>query len=46
MSTPDRTEHTGADQPVEVQEALEVPDDGVEAPSEPSDQPALPDFNT
>ncbi|MCW2511683.1 MAG: hypothetical protein JWR11_725 [Mycobacterium sp.] len=45
MSTPD-AEKTGGDHPVEVQEAIAVPKENIEAPEEPSDQPPLPDFNT
>jgi hypothetical protein len=46
MSTPDHVEDTGNDHPVEVQDALEIPEENIESPSEPSDQPPLPDFNT
>ena len=34
------------DQPVEVQEVLDVPDEGGNAPAAPSEQPPLPDFNS
>ena len=46
MTTPDHGDSTADEHPVEVQEALDVPDDEVEPAAEPSDQPPLPDFNT
>ena len=47
MTTPDHAQDNGDDHPVEVQEALDVPDDVVRTPpAEPTDQPSLPDFNT
>ena len=46
MSAPSHADDAGDDQPVEVQDVLNVPDDDVDAPSEPSDQPAFPDFNS
>jgi hypothetical protein len=45
MPTPDHADSTSDDQPVKVEEALDASEPDVEPPSDPSDQPALPDFN-
>ncbi|WP_161600480.1 hypothetical protein [Mycolicibacterium hodleri] len=46
MSTRDDADTTGDDQPVKVQDVLDVPDENTEAPTKPADQPAFPDFNS
>lgn len=48
MSSPDQPDDSGDDQrqPVEAKEALDLPEQNIEAPSAPADQPPLPDFNS
>lgn len=46
MPNPDNADNTSDDQPVKVEEALDAPQSDVEPPSDPSEQPALPDFNS
>lgn len=45
MSSPGKSDDDQP-QPVEAQDALDLPEENIEAPSEPSDQPPLPDFNS
>jgi hypothetical protein len=46
MSTRDDADTASDEQPVKVQDVLDVSDVNGEAPTEPSDQPAFPDFNS
>jgi hypothetical protein len=46
MPTPDNAEGTSDDQPVKVEDALDAPESDVEPPTDPSEQPVLPDFNS
>lgn len=46
MSAQDHAEQTAKDHPVQAQEVLDLPDEGIEEPTDPSDQPPLPDFNS
>ena len=46
MSTKDDADNTGEEQPVTVQDVLDVSAENPQAPSGPSDQPAFPDFNS
>jgi len=48
MSTPDDTDKTSDEQPVTIEDALDLTDEEQtpDAPSGPSDQPSLPDFNS
>lgn len=46
MPAPEHPDSASDDQPVKVEEALDASEQDVEPPTDPSEQPKLPDFNT